>query len=426
MISYEIPMILGLLIVAMIVGSLNLNDVVAAQAHYQWIAFYAPFTFMLFYIASIAELNRGPFDLPESESELVSGYGTEYSGMRFGMFFLNEYAGLTIMSMVAVTLFFGGWQGPFANAHHLRRAWIGILWFLVKVYILVFRARLDPPLHPAPPGGSAHGVRLEDPHPARPGQHPRQRCRDPLGPPLEARDGHLQLGLVLCLRGPLRPDPQAAPAPSARAHAGGERLMLGMFKAMRTTLKHLPMKKITVQYPEEREHLPERSRGLFRVVIDPSSGDPRCRACTLCESNCPVQVIRVNYTSKYRLPVPNAARIAEARIAAQEGVDLKALQPVLDDYYEHGTGLIAMMQDAQDVYGYLPRLAIQEIALQTGVSPRQLYGVASFTTSSVSRRWASTSSTCVTARPATSPGPCRSPRPWRRSSASPTARPPRT
>ena len=75
-----------------------------------------PFTFLLFFIASIAELNRGPFDLPESESELVAGYGTEYSGMRFGMFFLNEYAGMTIMSMVTVTLFLGGWQGPFANA----------------------------------------------------------------------------------------------------------------------------------------------------------------------------------------------------------------------------------------------------------------------------------------------------------------------
>jgi NADH-quinone oxidoreductase subunit E len=154
--------------------------------------------------------------------------------------------------------------------------------------------------------------------------------------------------------------------------------MLGMFKAMRTTLKHLPMKKITVQYPEERERLPERSRGLFRVVIDPAGGEPRCRACTLCESNCPVQVIRVNYTSKYRLPVPNAARVAEARLAAQAGVDIKALQPVLDDYYEHGTGLIAMLQDAQDVYGYLPRLALHEISLQTGISLSQIYGVSSF------------------------------------------------
>jgi NADH-quinone oxidoreductase subunit H len=139
MVSYEIPMILGMLIVAMAVGSLNVNHVVAAQAGYRWTAFYAPFAFLIFYIASIAELNRGPFDLPESESELVSGYGTEYSGMRFGMFFLNEYAGMTIMSMVAVTLFFGGWQGPFAGAVVFWGvSWIGILWFLVKTYVLVF------------------------------------------------------------------------------------------------------------------------------------------------------------------------------------------------------------------------------------------------------------------------------------------------
>ena len=74
--------------------------------------------------------------------------------------------------------------------------------------------------------------------------------------------------------------------------------MLGILKAMRTTLGHLPQRKITVQYPEQREQLPERSRGLFRVVIDPATDDPRCRACTLCETNCPVQVIRVNYESK--------------------------------------------------------------------------------------------------------------------------------
>ena len=138
MISYEIPMLLALLVVAMMVGSLRIDVVVAFQAGYEWIGFYMPFTFLLFYIASIAELNRGPFDLPESESELVAGYGTEYSGMRFGMFYLNEYAGLTIMSMVAVTLFFGGWMGPFAGAVHFWGVdWIGIFWFLAKTYVLV-------------------------------------------------------------------------------------------------------------------------------------------------------------------------------------------------------------------------------------------------------------------------------------------------
>jgi NADH-quinone oxidoreductase subunit E len=154
--------------------------------------------------------------------------------------------------------------------------------------------------------------------------------------------------------------------------------MLGMFKAMRTTLRHLPMKKITVQYPEERERLPERSRGLFRVVIDPATGDARCRACSLCETNCPVQVIRVNNTSKYALPAPDTARIEDARLAVQEGIDLKALKPVLDDHFEHGTGLIAMLQGTQEVYGYLPRLAIHEVAVQTGISLSQIYGVASF------------------------------------------------
>jgi ferredoxin len=154
--------------------------------------------------------------------------------------------------------------------------------------------------------------------------------------------------------------------------------MLGMFKAMRQTMSHLPKKKLTVQYPEQREALPARSRGLFRVAIDPASGVPTCRSCTLCESNCPVQVIRVNHTSKYKLPAPNVARISEARIAAQQGIDPQALQPVLDDYYEHGTGLIAMLQNAQEIYGYLPRTAIQEISLQTGVSLSQIYGVSSF------------------------------------------------
>ena len=88
---------------------------------------------MIFFIASIAELNRGPFDLPESESELVAGFGTEYSGMRFGMFFLNEYAGMTIMSMITVTLFFGGWRGPLSDAVVIGGvSLIPLFWFLLK------------------------------------------------------------------------------------------------------------------------------------------------------------------------------------------------------------------------------------------------------------------------------------------------------
>jgi NADH-quinone oxidoreductase subunit E len=154
--------------------------------------------------------------------------------------------------------------------------------------------------------------------------------------------------------------------------------MLGMFKAMRTTLRHLPSRKLTVEFPEEREQLPERSRGLFRVVVDPLSGEARCRSCTLCETNCPVQVIRVEHSSKYELPVPNMARLARARLEAQPAVEMALLQPVLDEYYERGTGLIGILQQTQDVYRYLPRRAIEEIARQTGISLSQIYGVASF------------------------------------------------
>ena len=154
--------------------------------------------------------------------------------------------------------------------------------------------------------------------------------------------------------------------------------MLGVLKAMRTTLRHLPMRKITVQYPEQREELPERSRGLFRVVIDPSTDDPRCRSCTLCESNCPVQVIRVNYDSRYVLPALNEARLRRARIESQPAPDLTLLEPIVDHYRQTGTGLMAVLQHTQETYGYLPRLALDEIALQTGVSLSQIYGVASF------------------------------------------------
>ena len=237
MISYEIPMILALLVVAMVVGSLRLDDVVAAQAGYQWIAFYAPFTFFIFYIASIAELNRGPFDLPESESELVAGYGTEYSGMRFGMFFLNEYAGLTIMSMVTVTLFFGGWHGPFEDAIRFWGvSWLPLVWFLVKTYVLVFMLvwiRLSlPRLQVDQLMAFAWKILI----PLGLLNILATGARHALGAAVEVRHGRLQLARASWRSSAcFDPDPQVAAAPAACAPAGGERLMLGMLKAMRTT-----------------------------------------------------------------------------------------------------------------------------------------------------------------------------------------------
>ncbi len=124
MISYEIPLLLSMFGVIMLAGSLNLQDIVNAQEH-RWFINLQPLAFIIFIIASIAELNRAPFDLPEAEQELVAGYHTEYSGMQFAFFYLAEYANLFSLSILCTTIFLGGYLGPFFPS------WI---WFTVKVY----------------------------------------------------------------------------------------------------------------------------------------------------------------------------------------------------------------------------------------------------------------------------------------------------
>ena len=127
-VAYEIPLLLSLLPVIMMAGSLSLKDIVIAQKNL-WFVFYQPLAFAIYFIAAVAETNRTPFDLPEAESELVAGYHTEYSGMRFALFFLAEYTNIFIVSAIATTFFLGGYEGPFLP---------GILWFLIKSYLLVF------------------------------------------------------------------------------------------------------------------------------------------------------------------------------------------------------------------------------------------------------------------------------------------------
>ncbi len=129
-VSYELPLILSMLIVAMQAGSLSMQKIVLAQAGY-WNIFHPNMTlaFIVYIIAATAEINRVPFDIPEAESELVAGFHTEYSGMKFAMFFIGEYTNLFIISAIAATLFFGGWQGPILP---------GVVWFLIKSYGIVF------------------------------------------------------------------------------------------------------------------------------------------------------------------------------------------------------------------------------------------------------------------------------------------------
>src|SRR6185295_446470 len=118
-VSYEIPAVMSLLVPVMIVGSLSMQDLVAAQAGGigRWFVFryfpLMPIAFAIFFTATLAECNRAPFDIPEAESELVAGFHTEYSGFFFAMFFLAEYTEMFAVSAVASALFLGGWQSPF-------------------------------------------------------------------------------------------------------------------------------------------------------------------------------------------------------------------------------------------------------------------------------------------------------------------------
>jgi NADH-quinone oxidoreductase subunit H len=128
MISYELSLGLSLIGVIMISQSLSLVDIVNSQAKY-WFIILQPLGFLIYAISAIAETNRCPFDLPEAETELVAGFHTEYSSMKFALFFMAEYANIITVSAVGVTFFFGGWRGPYLPP---------VVWFLIKMALCIF------------------------------------------------------------------------------------------------------------------------------------------------------------------------------------------------------------------------------------------------------------------------------------------------
>jgi len=171
-VSYEVPAAMAILIVVMLVGSLNMNDIITAQSGpvWNWYIFGGPkadvqlvggitlgaswanlvvlpimvAAFLIYYVSSLAETNRTPFDIPEAESELVSGYHTEYSGMKFAMFFMAEYANMFVVSAAVSIFFFGGWQSPFGTTigELVGIPWLGAIeqfgWFALKGLFFVF------------------------------------------------------------------------------------------------------------------------------------------------------------------------------------------------------------------------------------------------------------------------------------------------
>ena len=141
-VSYEIPVALAILAVVMVAGSFDLQEINRLQAGWFWNWFLFqkfPFLFvgsLIYFVASLAEVNRTPFDIPEAESELVAGYHTEYGGMRFALLFLSEYANMFAVSAIAATLFLGGWNSPFGD--WLAGPFWGVFWFLTKGMTFIF------------------------------------------------------------------------------------------------------------------------------------------------------------------------------------------------------------------------------------------------------------------------------------------------
>lgn len=127
-VAYEIPILITVMSVVIMTHSLRMSDIIAAQSGI-WFIVIQPLAAILYLVASTAETNRLPFDIPEAEGELIAGFHSEYSGMRFALFFLAEYTNMFIVAAVFVTLFLGGWRGPVLP---------GPIWFLIKVYALIF------------------------------------------------------------------------------------------------------------------------------------------------------------------------------------------------------------------------------------------------------------------------------------------------
>jgi NADH-quinone oxidoreductase subunit H len=134
MVSYAVPMVLALIVPVLLASSMGMSSIVEAQSNFSWFIFLAPVAALVFFVSSLAEVGRAPFDLLEAESEIVAGFHIEYSGLKFGMFFVAEFLHAFTISALFATLFLGGWQGPYAETYPV----LGLVYFLIKTSLVYF------------------------------------------------------------------------------------------------------------------------------------------------------------------------------------------------------------------------------------------------------------------------------------------------
>ncbi|MDD5094998.1 MAG: NADH-quinone oxidoreductase subunit NuoH [Dehalococcoidia bacterium] len=272
MISYEMPMALAVVAVVMVTGTLSLQGIVMAQS--VPFALLLPISFIFYFICALAELQRTPFDLLEADSEIVAGYHIEYSGMKFAMFYLGEYAGAIIQSAIIVTLFLGGWKGPILPPF----MWFffklfGVFSFIVWTRMTWPRVRIDQlmafawkymlPLSLV----NLLVVAIETIY------------WNPVGWWLVPVNIAIS---VILLTG------WAAMFKFGEGQRFALPVGIGLMRGLLVTLKHATRKRITEQYPEQRLTVSKRTRGQ-ELVWDPVA----CTACTACSLACPHGVIQI-------------------------------------------------------------------------------------------------------------------------------------
>ena len=262
-ISYDLPFIFAALVPVMLAGSLKLSDIAAAQSGL-WFVFYpviGQLAFIAFVVSTLAAENRVPFDILEAESELVAGFRVEYSGMKFALIQLGEYAHVVGSSFLGALLFLGAWAGPGPE-------WMGPIWFLLKamfMFLLVTWIRW-----------SFVRIRVD--------QILALSWKVLLPSTLALL---VATSIVVVWRSRCRRLRLARTAPRSG------RSCKAVLTAMRVTFLNLFRKPVTVHYPDVTRKYPDRYRGLLALVYDKETGEEACIGCRLCEFVCPPAVIKV-------------------------------------------------------------------------------------------------------------------------------------
>ena len=432
-VSYEIPLTLSVVGLILLAGTMSVYQIGAQQSGWftDWFVFRQPLGALIFFIAATAEANRTPFDLTEADSEIVAGFATEYSGMRFGFLFFAEYVNVFIISALMTTLYFGAWNAPFDFPHVVlgldpgslgngllillatlplvitlllaapfylirsdRPAWqalllgfitfnvvavgtifgvtylgldwvAGLLWFLLKAFLFVFLF-----------------VWMR-------GTLPRVRL-----------DQLMNFAWKWLLPASLLNLFLTAAAIVVVGLVRGQRMStvpgMGMVRGMGFTLRRFFAPKATVRWPEQPADVPPKFRGRLQLLYD-EWGTLKCETCFQCAQACPIECIDMGgMDTKGRFHVhwgpaetfgerreESALRrsgrtVPDAAYARFDPVDTAALDEILDRHDYDPKDLLAILEETQAEYGYLPVGALKHISRITGTWYAMIYGTATY------------------------------------------------